>query len=106
MESNSPGEIGPGQDEAPPVSTDDFPAISDQYRLQFEKAQDAWVLLFPEGMIKLNSSAAEILQRSDGTRTVQEIIDDLESTFGEEGLGDDIKSFYQMAIKHGWVNFV
>ena len=32
------------------------------YRLQFEPAQDCWVLLYPEGMVKLNASAAEILR--------------------------------------------
>lgn len=98
---------GTGSDTPPlPIAPDDYPAISEHYRLQFEQAQDAWVLLFPEGMIKLNSSAAEILQRSDGTRTVQEIIDDLESTFGEENLGDDIKSFYRLSVERGWVEFV
>lgn len=90
----------------PAIKPDDYPAITDQYRLQFEQAQDSWVLLFPEGMIKLNSSAAEILQRCDGTRTVQEIIDNLESAFGEDNLGDDINSFFQIAVKQGWVHFV
>ena len=32
------------------------------FRLQFEPVQDCWVLLYPEGMIKLNASAAEILR--------------------------------------------
>lgn len=93
-------------EQLPAINPDDYPAITDHYRLQFEQAQDSWVLLFPEGMIKLNGSAAEILQRCDGTRTVKEIINDLESTFDEENLGEDINSFFQIAAKQGWVHFV
>ena len=37
-----------------------------RFRLQFEPAQGCHVLLYPEGMIKLNDSASEILQQVDG----------------------------------------
>lgn len=94
------------QDSMPPIDPDGFPAIADHFRLQFEKAQDSWVLLFPEGMIKLNESAAEILKRSDGIRTVSQITDDLESTFGETNLSGDVNNFFQIAMKQGWINFV
>ena len=29
------------------------PALSAMYRLQWEEVQQAWVLLYPEGMVKL-----------------------------------------------------
>jgi pyrroloquinoline quinone biosynthesis protein D len=32
------------------------------FRLQWEPAQNAHVLLYPEGMVKLNQSAGEILK--------------------------------------------
>ena len=38
------------------------------FRLQWEPAQKAHVLLYPEGMVKLNGSAGEILKRCDGER--------------------------------------
>src|SRR5262249_58446441 len=41
------------------------PAIGRGFRLQWEPAQAAHVLLYPEGMVKLNSSAGEILKRCD-----------------------------------------
>ena len=38
------------------------PAIARGFRLQWEPAQNAHVLLYPEGMVKLNGSAGEILK--------------------------------------------
>ena len=46
------------------------PRIARLYRLQWEEAQKAHVLLYPEGMIQLNGSAGEILRRCDGERTL------------------------------------
>ncbi len=50
------------------------PAIGRGFRLQWEPAQKAHVLLYPEGMVKLNGSAGEIMKRCDGERTIAEII--------------------------------
>lgn len=44
------------------------PALSAMYRLQWEEVQQAWVLLYPEGMVKLNGSAGEIIKRLDGQK--------------------------------------
>ena len=57
------------------------PAIRRGFRLQFEPAQGCHVLLYPEGMIKLNDSASEILQQVDGKRSVAEIIGNLHQRF-------------------------
>ena len=46
------------------------PAIGRGFRLQWEAAQNAHVLLYPEGMIKLNGSAGEILKRCDGATSI------------------------------------
>ena len=79
------------------------PALSPMYRLQFEQAQDAWVLLYPEGMVKLNTPAAEILRRCDGRRTVAEIVGDLERAFARGGLSGDVNAFLAQARERGWV---
>ena len=49
------------------------PRIGRGFRLQWEPAQDCHVLLYPEGMVKLNQSAGEILKRCDGQRDVAAI---------------------------------
>ena len=38
-----------------------IPRIGHGFRLQWEPAQESHVLLYPEGMVKLNQSAGEIL---------------------------------------------
>ncbi len=79
------------------------PAVSPMFRLQFEPAQDAWVLLYPEGLVKLNTPAAEILRRCDGRRSVDEIVADLERAFAASALGDDVRAFLAQARERGWV---
>jgi len=79
------------------------PAISKGFRLQFEPAQNTHVLLYPEGMIKLNGSAGEILKRCDGARTVSEIVADLESTYSQTNLTDDVNSFVTWAVEKKWL---
>jgi pyrroloquinoline quinone biosynthesis protein D len=54
-------------------------------------------------MIKLNGSAAEIMKRCDGERTVSEITADLERTFGTSGLGADVESFIRLALEKKWL---
>ena len=79
------------------------PALSPMFRLQFEPAQGAWVLLYPEGMVKLNTPAAEILKRCDGERSVDEIVGELEAAFDRTGLKDDVEAFLAQARAQGWV---
>ena len=67
-------------------SKNDVPFLSKLYRLQWEKAQDAYVLLYPEGMVKLNESAGEILSRVDGTKSILCITEELEKKFGVSDL--------------------
>ena len=79
------------------------PAIGRGLRLQWEPAQGAHVLLYPEGMIKLNGSAGEIMKRCDGARTVSEITADLERTFSTTGLSADVDAFIRLALEKKWL---
>ena len=79
------------------------PAVAKGLRLQWEAAQEAHVLLYPEGMVKLNGSAAAILERCDGMRSVAEIVADLERTFGTTNLSDDVTAFVAMALERRWL---
>ncbi|MCM2494658.1 pyrroloquinoline quinone biosynthesis peptide chaperone PqqD [Burkholderia glumae] len=74
------------------------------YRFQFEPAQDAHVLLYPEGMIKLNESAALIGALIDGERSVAAIIAELDLQFpGVPELGDDVEQFMLVAREKHWI---
>ena len=82
---------------------DGTPRLGHGFRFQWEPAQDCHVLLYPEGMIKLNRSAGEILTRCTGTASVAEIVADLEAAFGATGLQGDVERFLDMARQQRWV---
>ena len=85
------------------MSEVDRPKVSNRFRLQWEEAQQAWVLLYPEGMVKLNPSAGEIMKRCDGSRSVAELVAELETTFSTTGLEKDVQAFLEMARKQHWI---
>jgi pyrroloquinoline quinone biosynthesis protein D len=77
--------------------------LSPTYRLQWEEAQNMFVLLYPEGLIELNQSSAEILQVCDGKNNVADIVCVLEKKFGTTGLANDINNFLNAALGNGWI---
>ncbi|QXQ18355.1 pyrroloquinoline quinone biosynthesis peptide chaperone PqqD [Pseudomonas tolaasii] len=80
------------------------PAWRQGYRYQYEPAQKGHVLLYPEGMIKLNDSAALIGGLIDGERDVAAIIAELNKQFpGVPELGEDIEQFMEVARAEHWI---
>jgi len=79
------------------------PAIGHGMRLQWEPAQEAHVLLYPEGMVKLNASAGAIMSRCDGVRSVSDIVADLERTYDLQGLSADVTAFVELALEKRWL---
>jgi pyrroloquinoline quinone biosynthesis protein D len=77
--------------------------ISKKFRLQWEPAQQAYVLLYAEGMIKLNSSAAEVLKRFDGKRTLAAVIEELQRQFPNAAVESDVREFANIAHDQGWI---
>lgn len=82
----------------------EHPKLNRLFRLQYEEAQKTHVLLYPEGMVKLNQSASEILLLCDGTRTVAEIVAALEAKFSAKGLEADVRSMLEEAARRNWLN--
>jgi pyrroloquinoline quinone biosynthesis protein D len=82
------------------------PRIAPGFRLQWEEVQQAHVLLYPEGMVKLNQSAGEILKRCDGERDVHAIVEDLQQAFATTGLEPDVLAFLDIALKQRWVELL
>ncbi|MEN8260114.1 MAG: pyrroloquinoline quinone biosynthesis peptide chaperone PqqD [Pseudomonadota bacterium] len=77
--------------------------FSPLHRLQWEEAQQKNVILYPEGMVELNDSSAEILKLCDGTRNVDKIVTELEQKFDVTGLKEDIAEFLDIALENGWI---
>lgn len=83
-----------------------IPALRRGYRFQWEPAQNCHVLLYPEGMIKLNDSAGAVLAEVDGARSVGAIIADLQARFPDaEGIAEDILAFLEVAHERFWIEF-
>jgi pyrroloquinoline quinone biosynthesis protein D len=78
--------------------------LARRFRFQWEEAQSAYVLLYPEGMVKLGQSAGEILKRVDGTSAVSAIVADLERAFPGADLRQDVTDFLEHAREKGWIN--
>jgi len=85
------------------VDADARPVVGRGFRLQWEPAQNAHVLLYPEGMVRLNTSAGEIMRRCDGEHTVAEIVADLERTFEATGRAGDVTAFVAFALERKWL---
>lgn len=79
------------------------PSVAKPFRFQWEEAQSCFVLLYPEGMVKLNPAAGEILKRCDGQRTVDDIISELQAQFSVADLSDDVLEFFVEADGKGWI---
>ena len=78
--------------------------FSRTHRLQWEDVQQKHVILYPEGMVELNQSSAEILKLCDGTRTLAQIVSDLEQKFATQGLYNDVNTFLEVALHNGWIH--
>lgn len=81
----------------------EFPHLSRRFRLQYEPVQSAWVLLYPEGMVKLNGSAAEILRRCDGKHSLVSIVAELETLFNTQGIESQVRDILQEGAHRGWI---
>ncbi|MBT3046789.1 MAG: pyrroloquinoline quinone biosynthesis peptide chaperone PqqD [Candidatus Thiodiazotropha sp.] len=84
-------------------NADDVPQISPTFRLQWEEAQGCHVILYPEGMVKLNPAAGEILKRCDGEASVARIIDQLKAAFPGAELEADVYQFLDTAYENQWI---
>ena len=86
------------------ITIEQVPRLRRGFRLQWEPVQNCHVLLYPEGMIKLNDSASEILQQVDGKRSVAEIIGNLQQRFPDvPSIDEDILAFMEVAHAQFWI---
>ena len=79
--------------------------LNPRYRLQWEEAQQSHVLLYPEGMVKLNGSAAEILRHCQHPTTAAQLLATLRTAFPDApaSLADDVREFLLHARQQEWI---
>jgi len=88
------------------INPDTALQFSPLHRLQWEEAQQKYVILYPEGMVELNASSAEILKLCDGFHNAPQIVEELEAKFQTSGLSNDIDNFLNIALQNGWIRHI
>jgi pyrroloquinoline quinone biosynthesis protein D len=89
------------------IQHSDIYAIAFHHRFQWEEAQQSYVILFPEGMVKLHGGAGEILKRVDGKVSVGEIVAELQAAFPDvEDIESDIVGMFDLALGKAWLRKV
>ena len=72
-------------------------------RLQYDDVREEHVLLVPEGVVRLNPTAAEVLELCDGKRSLDEIIDTLAGRYEGSDLRDDVQGLVDGMTQRGLV---
>lgn len=85
------------------INPDTVLHIRQGYRLQWEQVQNGWVLLFPEGMVQLNESAALILRNFQKGCHVSDAIAAIEQEFPDQATKQDILLFLEDAYAQRWL---
>jgi pyrroloquinoline quinone biosynthesis protein D len=85
------------------LARDKLLSLEKQFRFQWEPAQESFVLLYPEGLIKLPGSSGEIMKLIDGSKSVDMIIAHLEEQFPGIDLKNDVLDFLEHAYEKNWI---
>ncbi|MBX6330964.1 MAG: pyrroloquinoline quinone biosynthesis peptide chaperone PqqD [Gemmatimonadaceae bacterium] len=73
------------------------PALWHLARIDFDPVRERRVLLYPEGAVLLNDTAAEILALCDGVRTVDDIAATLSVRYSTDVTADVVEYLSQLA---------
>ncbi len=85
------------------VAPADVPELNPLYLLRWEEPQHAHVMLYPEGVVKLNETAAAILLLCDGQRAAADIAADLNLRYTDVDVSDSVYRFLETAHAKGWI---
>ena len=72
-------------------------------RLQYDDVREEHVLLVPEGAVRLNSTAAEVLELCDGERSLDEIVGTISERYEGANLRDDVQGLVDGLTQRGLV---
>jgi coenzyme PQQ biosynthesis protein PqqD len=72
-------------------------------RLRYDEVREEHLLLVPEGAVRLNPTAAEVLELCDGERSVEEIAAALSERYGGADLCADVRELIDGLSERGLV---
>jgi pyrroloquinoline quinone biosynthesis protein D len=72
-------------------------------RLRYDEVREEHLLLIPEGVVRLNPSAAEVLELCDGERSLDEIVCALSARYEGVDVRDDVLELVDAMAQRGLV---
>ena len=72
-------------------------------RLRYDEVREEHVLLIPEGVVRLNPTAAEVLELCDGERSLEEIAGALSARYSGADVTDDVRGLLEGLGERGLV---
>ena len=72
-------------------------------RLQYDDVRSEHVLLIPEGVVRLNPTAAEVLELCDGERSLDDIASALSARYDGADVHDDVRELVDALAEKGLV---
>jgi len=72
-------------------------------RLRYDDVREEHLLLIPEGVVRLNPTAAEVLELCDGERSLDDIVGALSARYGGADLGADVHELVGAMAQRGLV---
>ena len=81
------------------------PRVAAKARMQWDGVRNRHILLYPEGLVALNPTAAEILGLCDGRRTVDEIVAVLKDKYESQDITTDVRELLAGLAEKGLVTY-
>ena len=72
-------------------------------RLRYDEVRDEHLLLIPEGVVRLNPTAAEVLELCDGERSIDAIAGELSARYDGADVRDDVRGLVDAMAQRGLV---
>jgi pyrroloquinoline quinone biosynthesis protein D len=79
------------------------PRLVDGTRLRYDEVREEHLLLVPEGVVRLNETAAQVLDLCDGRRSLEEIAATLSQLYSGADITDDVHELLAGMAAHGLV---
>jgi pyrroloquinoline quinone biosynthesis protein D len=72
-------------------------------RLRYDDVREEHLLLIPEGAVRLNPTAAQVLELCDGERSLDEIVGSLSARYEGADVRDDVLEMVDAMAQRGLV---
>ena len=79
------------------------PRLATGARLRYDDVREEHLLLIPEGVVRLNPTAAEVLELCDGERSLDDIVTALSERYDGADLRDDVVELVDAMTQKGLV---